>query len=85
MSDTFDELGEREFFVIDVVEIDPPNGVSRGNWYRYTIGHGSSPITGRRSGTLQSVRRHAEEFAENLNQRALLGYSAYATRRLQKK
>ena len=85
MSDTFEGLGEREFFVIDVVEIDPPNGVSHGNWYRYTIGHGSSPITGSRSGTLQSVRRRAEEFAENLNQRALLGYSVYAARRLQKK
>ena len=66
MADTFDELGEREFFLIDVVEIDPPDGVSSGNWYRYNIGHGSSPITGSRSGTLQSVRRHAEEFAENL-------------------
>ena len=84
MSDTYDILGKRKFFVIDVVATNPPDGVSSGNWYRYIIGHGSSPITGCRSGTLQSVRRHAEEFAENLNQRALLGYSAYAARRPQK-
>ncbi len=85
MSDSFDSLGEREFFVIDVVKIDPPDGMSGGNWFRYTIGHGSSPITGIRSGNLKTVRRHAEEFAENLNRRALHGYSAYAARKLQKK
>ena len=85
MSDTFDELGEREFFVIDVVEIDPPDGVSRGNWYRYIIGHGSTPISGVRSGSLKSVTQYAEDFARNLNLRVLQGYSAYAARRLQKK
>ena len=85
MDDSSDILGEREFVVTDVVKTDPPEGVSSGSWYRYTIGHGSAPISGIRSGSLQSVRRYAEEFADNLNQRALLGYSAYAARRLQKK
>ena len=36
-------------------------------------------------GDMKSVRQYAEEFAENLNQRSLQGYSAYAARRLQKK
>ena len=85
MSESYDELGEREFVVTDIVEIDPPQGESRGTWYRYTIQHGLSPIEGMRSGSLKSVRRYAEEFAENLNQRALLGYSAYATRKVRQK
>ena len=85
MSDSSDILGDREFVVTDVVKTDPPEGISGGKWFRYTIEHGSSPITGVRSGNLKSVREYAEEFAENLNQRALQGYSAYAARRLQKK
>lgn len=85
MTETYTELGAREFIVTKVVEIDPPEGTSRGTWYRYTIEHGSSPIEGIRSGTLRSVRRHAEEFAENLNRRALYGYSSYATRNMPKK
>ena len=85
MADAYDMLGEREFVVTDVVETDPPQGVSGGSWFRYTIGHGSSPISGIRSGSLKSVRLYAEEFADNLNQRAMLGYSAYAARKPQKK
>ena len=85
MSESSGILGDREYVVTDVVRTDPPQGVSGGTWYRYTIGHGSSPISGIRPGSLQSVTRHAEEFAENLNQRGLLGYSAYGARRLQKK
>ena len=85
MSDSSEVLGEREFIVTDVVETERPRGVTSGTWYRYTIGHGSSPISGIRSGSQKSVRRYAEEFADNLNQRSLLGYSAYSARRLQKK
>ncbi|UCH41141.1 MAG: hypothetical protein JSU67_05550 [Gammaproteobacteria bacterium] len=85
MTDGFDELGDREYIVTEVVKTSRPKGIQSGDWYRYTIGHGSSPISGVRSGSLKSVRRYAEEFAENLNLRALQGYSAYAARRLQKK
>ena len=84
-SESFEDLGEREYVVIDVVKIDPPSGESSGNWYRYTIEHGSTPITGIRSGSLKSVRQHAEEFAKNLNRRALHGYSSYAARKTQSK
>lgn len=83
--DEFSTLGDREYVVTEVVKTDPPKGIHSGNWYRYTIGHGSSPISGVRSGSQKSVRRYAETFAENLNLRALLGYSAYAARRVQKK
>ena len=84
MTDEYDELDRRFFRVINIENTDPPAGVTEGEWYQYTIGHGDSAIHGKRSGSLQSVTRHAEEFAENLNQRTLLGYSAYAARRLQK-
>ena len=80
-SESYAELGEREFIVAEVVRIERPDGVAGGNWYRYTIEHGSAPIEGIRSGSLQSVRQHAEEFADNLNQRALHGYSSYAARK----
>ena len=81
----FEELGEREFVVTEVVKTSRPQGIQSGDWYRYTIGHGSSPISGVRSGNLKSVRHYAEEFAKNLNLRALQGYSAYAARKQQKK
>lgn len=80
MNESFDALGERVFVVAEVVATDPPRGISNGNWFRYTLVNGSAPITGIRSGTLKSVTRYAEEFAENLNQRALHGYSTYAAR-----
>lgn len=85
ITDEFRALGDREYIVTEVVKTRPPKGMDKGNWYRYTIGHGSSPISGVRSGNLESVRRYAEKFAENLNLRALQGLSAYAVGRLQKK
>ena len=84
MTDQYDELGKRFFRVTSIEKTEPPTGITEGEWYQYTIGHGDSVIHGKRSGSLQSVTRHAEEYAENLNQRTLLGHSAYAARRLQK-
>ncbi len=84
MTDQYDKFGKRFFCVTSIEKTEPPAGVIEGEWYQYTIGHGDSAIHGRRSGSLQSVTRHAEEYAENLNQRTLLGYSAYAALRLQK-
>jgi len=84
MTDQYDKFGKRFYCVTSIEKTEPPAGVIEGEWYQYTIGHGESAIHGRRSGSLQSVTRHAEEYAENLNQRTLLGHSAYAARRLQK-
>jgi hypothetical protein len=85
MADSFDLLGEREFVVTEVVETNPPRGISSGNWFRYTLANGVAPIAGIRSGTLKSVTRYAEDFARNLNQRALYGYSPYTSRGAKKK
>ena len=85
MSDESEKTLERHFDVISIEKIEPPAGISGDNWYQYTIGEGDSAITGKRSGSLKSVRLHAEEFAANLNERSALGYSAYAARRTQKK
>ena len=84
MSAKNDHNDERHFAVTSIEKTEPPADETAGNWYQYTIGEGDSAITGKRAGSLASVRRHAEEFAENLNKRAALGYSAYATRRSQK-
>jgi len=84
VSDDSEKSLERHFHVTSIEKIEPPAGISGDNWYQYTIGEGDSAITGKRSGSLKSVRLHAEEFAANLNQRAALGYSAYAARRTQK-
>ncbi len=84
MTDQYDKFGKRFFCVTSIEKTEPPAGVIEGEWYQYTNGHGDSAIHGRRSGSLQSVTRHAEEYAENLNQRTLLGYSANAALRLQK-
>jgi len=84
MSDKTDKIDERHFVVTSIEKIDPLDDETEGNWYQYTIGEGDSAITGKRAGSLESVRRHAEEFADNLNRRSALGYSPYAARRTQK-
>lgn len=84
-TDEFSELGERRYFVTEVVKTRRPKGIQSGEWFRYTIGHESSPISGVRAGSLESVRRYAEEFTENLNQRALTGRSTYSAKRPQQK
>ena len=84
MSEASDILGDREYIVTEVVAIDPPDGES-GKWFRYTISNASAPISGQRAGSQKSVTKYAEEFAANLNERAMLGYSTYGARRVQKK
>ena len=84
VKDTDEEPIERHFKVTSVKKIDPPSGASGERWYQYVIGRGESAIKGKRAGTMKSVKRHAEEFADNLNRRASLGYSPYAARRQQK-
>ena len=69
---------DRKFNITKIEKTDPPEGMQKGDWYRYVIGKGSSEIQGKRPGTLQSVTEYAKEYASNLNQRATQGYSAYA-------
>lgn len=75
------ELDVRKFPVTSIEKTDPPNGETEGEWYEYVIGHGTSEIKGKRAGTLKSVTAYVKEYAENLNQRSTLGYSAYAARK----
>ncbi len=75
------ELDVRKFPVTSIEKTDPPKGVTGGEWYEYVIGHGTSEIKGKRSGTLKSVTAYVKEYAENLDQRSTLGYSAYAARK----
>ena len=73
-----------KFPVTSIEKTDPPDGETRGEWYQYVIGIGSSSIKGKRSGTLEAVTEYVKEYAENLNQRSALGYSSYAARKVQK-
>ena len=76
-----DEVTENKFPVNSIEKTDPPDGATKGEWYEYIIGRGASAIRGKRSGSLQAVTEYVEEYADNLNRRAALGYSAYAARK----
>jgi len=78
-------LSERSFSITSIEKVDPPTGMPDGEWYHYVISQGPSKIDGKRPGTLKSVTAHVEEFVENLNLRATLGYSAYAAKKPAKK
>jgi hypothetical protein len=68
------------YLVMSVEESEPPQGVTSGIWYRYVIGRGNSKIEGMKSGTLATVRQHAQTVADDLNARATRGGSFYAPR-----
>lgn len=74
----------KQFRIMSIERTDPPENVSGGEWYRYTIDHDASPIDGLRSGSYQSVKQHLEEYVANLNARAAYGYSNYAARKAKK-
>lgn len=68
--------------VISIEPTDPPEGGETGDWFRYVVKNARSTITGRRRGSRQQVRRHAEDFAAELNARAGgAGTSPWAPRR----
>lgn len=82
--DPEDTMNDHKYRLISVEKTDPPEGMPDGNWYRYVIGQGRSKIEGMRLGTLKGVTRHAEEYAENLDTRTTIGYSAYVARKQKK-
>ena len=82
MTDSIDDVViDNKFPVTSIEKTEPPQGVEEGQWYEYVIGKGSSAITGKRSGSLEAVTEYVEEYADNLNRRSALGYSAYAARK----
>ena len=81
MSDSSDDdIIGAQFSVVSIEKTEPPEGVN-GEWYGYVIIRGDSEIRGKRAGTRKAVTGYVEEYVENLNRRATLGYSAYATRK----
>ena len=58
----------RHYKVTSVVKAQAPNGAD-GNWYRYILEGGRSPITGLRRGTQKEVAEHAKRCAADLNER----------------
>jgi hypothetical protein len=58
----------RNYKVTSVAKTKAPEGAD-GNWYRYVLEGGRSPITGIRRGTLKEVTDHAKRCAADLNER----------------
>lgn len=76
-----DSATEQKYRVMAVEKAPPPDGMT-GDWHSYVIGEGKSKIDGKRRGTLQAVREHAETVAETLNNRSTSkSYSTYAIRK----
>lgn len=69
------------FALESVEETAAPEGAGGGKWYSYTIGRGSLVINCKRSGSLQSVKEHAQGVVDELNERSRLYGSKYASRR----
>jgi hypothetical protein len=89
MTDKTDEApapkpAKSKFPVTSIEKTDPPDGETKGEWYEYIIGIGSSSIKGKRAGTLEAVTEYVKDYADNLDQRSALGYSSYAARKVQK-
>lgn len=66
--------------LISVEKIETPDGLQGNDWYRYIIEKHNSKIEGLRSGTLNEVTRHAEQYTEDLNIRVKSGGSTYSPR-----
>ena len=76
-----DNVAEQKYRVMTVEKTLPPDGMT-GDWYHYVIGEGNSRIDGKKGGSLQAVREHAETVAATLNNRAASrSYSTYAVRK----
>lgn len=63
------------FEIKSIGRCEPPTGIIGGDWYQYIVGQEESRITGYKSGTLESVTEHVEEFIAGLNDRSARGYS----------
>lgn len=73
---------ERRYEVVSIEKTEPPAGAEGSDWYRYVVKSPRSTITGSRRGSRQQVRRHAEDFAAELNARADgRGFSPWSARK----
>ena len=62
------EGSPRRYHVASVNQAQGPSGAD-GDWFRYVLEGGRSPITGLRRGTRDEVTEHANRCAEELNER----------------
>lgn len=65
-----------KYHVIKVEKTKAPEGISGDNWFHYVIQKGSLSNTimdCKKTGTLESVTKHAKELAETLNLRNVKG------------
>lgn len=70
-----------QYRVVSVKKSKAPTGAD-GDWYKYELQGGRSPITGMRRGSLKEVQEHAKRCADDLNERNWgRGASAWAQRR----
>ena len=74
-------IGRTIYSLISIEKIDTPDGLPDDDWYRYVIGQGTSKIEGLRSGSLNTVTHHAEQYAKELNERFSKGGSTYSPRK----
>jgi len=71
-----DDSINSKYHVIKVEKTTAPEGILGKNWYLYVIQKGSLTNTimdCKKTGTLESVTKHAEELAETLNLRNVKG------------
>ena len=71
-----DDLIKSKYHVIKVEKTTAPEGVLGKNWYLYVIQKGNLTNTimdCKKTGTLESVTKHAKELAETLNFRNVKG------------
>jgi hypothetical protein len=59
-----------KYQVVSIEKIDTPAGMIGDHWHQYIIGQGGSKIEGLKEGSLKEVSLHAENFAEDLNNRS---------------
>ncbi|MCW8900939.1 MAG: hypothetical protein OQK75_02840 [Gammaproteobacteria bacterium] len=58
------------FNVMSIEKTETPEGMGGDNWYQYIIGKGSSEIQGLKMGSLKEVTAHANNVANDLNDRS---------------
>ena len=74
-----DEVIKRKFTVMNIEKINTPDGMAGDNWYQYVVGQGTSEIKGLTMGTLKQVTEHANNVANDLDERSKgkkTGYSS---------
>jgi hypothetical protein len=60
---------EYKYQVIAVEKTTAPEGMLGDSWYRYVIKKGKSVMECKKSGSLKTVKEHAEGVAELINSR----------------